>query len=275
MSQVTRPPSGRRSHGNGLADRAPPKVILSGQTGQQGRPPNTGDLVSDVEEALAGLETSEAVYAFWEANLPNFAAALERDPGNGRSAIQAITAKLKARLRALGGTASSAEPASRERPTGAVSAAQNGKSSEEPTTVEPSPPVSRAKERRVRDRDHLAFVARHPCLICGRRPAQAHHVRFAQPRAMAMKVSDEFTVPLCAGHHDAVHRTGDERAWWAARDIDALAVALRLWTASDKSVEFPSLSPPAHLPVAADAGAPARTGSRSRPAQDPSAPDGS
>ena len=54
-------------------------------------------------------------------------------------------------------------------------------------------------------------------VVCGRRPAQAHHVRFAQPRAMAMKVSDEFTVPLCVGHHDALHRVGDERAWWAAR----------------------------------------------------------
>jgi hypothetical protein len=26
-------------------------------------------------------------------------------------------------------------------------------------------------------------------------------------------VSDEFAVPLCRGHHRAVHRSRDERAW--------------------------------------------------------------
>jgi hypothetical protein len=36
--------------------------------------------------------------------------------------------------------------------------------------------------------------------LCGRRPSHAHHVRFAQARALGMKVSDEFTVPLCSVH---------------------------------------------------------------------------
>jgi hypothetical protein len=71
------------------------------------------------------------------------------------------------------------------------------------------------KEKRIRDKAHVAFVAKEPCLVCGRKPAQAHHIRFAQPRALGLKVSDEFTVPLCNGHHDSLHRTGDERAWWA------------------------------------------------------------
>lgn len=64
-------------------------------------------------------------------------------------------------------------------------------------------------------------------------PAYAHHLRFAQPRAMSLKVSDEFTVPLCAGRHDALHKTGDERAWWARHGIiEPLKMAERLWTAS-------------------------------------------
>jgi hypothetical protein len=50
---------------------------------------------------------------------------------------------------------------------------------------------------------------------------------------MGLKVSDEFTVPLCAGHHDAVHKTGDERAWWARHGIiEPLKFAERLWAAS-------------------------------------------
>jgi hypothetical protein len=39
--------------------------------------------------------------------------------------------------------------------------------------------------RRIRDREHVKFVAQHPCLICGRRPADGHHLRFVQNRAMA------------------------------------------------------------------------------------------
>ena len=42
--------------------------------------------------------------------------------------------------------------------------------------------------------------------VCGRQPCDAHHLRFAQNRAMGRKVSDEFTVPLCRGHHREVHR---------------------------------------------------------------------
>jgi hypothetical protein len=36
-----------------------------------------------------------------------------------------------------------------------------------------------------------------------------HHLRFAQPRALGRKASDEFTVPLCRVHHREVHRAGD------------------------------------------------------------------
>ena len=38
--------------------------------------------------------------------------------------------------------------------------------------------------RRVRDREHVKSVAKQPCLICGRSPADAHHLRFAQSRAL-------------------------------------------------------------------------------------------
>ena len=74
--------------------------------------------------------------------------------------------------------------------------------------------------RRIRDRDHVRFVAKQPCLICGRSPRMPHHLRFAQNRALGRKVSDEFTVPLCRGHHREVHRCGDEAAWWKKAGID-------------------------------------------------------
>jgi len=86
--------------------------------------------------------------------------------------------------------------------------------------------------KRHRDKDHLRRVAALPCLVCGRKPSQAHHVRYAQARGMALKVSDEFTVPLCSIDHDALHRSGDERAWWEERRIDPLPHAQRLWQES-------------------------------------------
>jgi hypothetical protein len=83
--------------------------------------------------------------------------------------------------------------------------------------------------RRIRDREHVKSVAKQPCLVCGRRPADAHHLRFAQSPALGRKVSDEFTVPLCRGHHREVHRCGDEAAWWDKTGMDPTAAARMLW----------------------------------------------
>jgi hypothetical protein len=69
-----------------------------------------------------------------------------------------------------------------------------------------------SEPRRHRDKAHLKFVASQPCLVCGRSPTDAHHLRFTQPRAIGRKVSDEFTVPLCRTHHRDNHSFGDEVA---------------------------------------------------------------
>jgi ERF superfamily len=83
--------------------------------------------------------------------------------------------------------------------------------------------------RRVRNKIHLRLVAKQPCLICGRRPCDAHHLRFAQPRGLGLKVSDEFAVPLCRGHHREVHRAGSEANWWTTTGVDAIGIARKLW----------------------------------------------
>ena len=86
-----------------------------------------------------------------------------------------------------------------------------------------------SEPRRHRDKTHLKFVASQPCLVCGRSPADAHHLRFTQPRAMGRKVSDEFTVPLCRTHHRDNHRFGDEQAWWGKQAIDPVEASRQLW----------------------------------------------
>ena len=104
-----------------------------------------------------------------------------------------------------------------------------------------------SEPRRFRDKDHVKFVARQPCLICGRRPSDAHHLRFAQHRALGRKVSDEFTVPVCRGHHRELHRCGDEAAWWIQAGIDPTVPARALWlethplpTALDQTGQTPN-----------------------------------
>jgi ERF superfamily len=95
--------------------------------------------------------------------------------------------------------------------------------------------------RRVRDKDHLRFVANQPCLICGRKPSDPHHLRVAQARALGRKPSDEFTVPLCRGHHRALHRHGDEAGWWERSGVDPLPLARELWL---KSRPLPAVTSP-------------------------------
>jgi hypothetical protein len=96
---------------------------------------------------------------------------------------------------------------------------------------------------------HRKFIARQPCLVYGRTPADPHHLRYVQPRALGRKVSGEFAAPLCRGHHRERRRAGDERRWWRERNIDPEPIALDLWRRShpDGSPERPlgPTAPPA------------------------------
>ena len=99
-----------------------------------------------------------------------------------------------------------------------------------------------SEPKRIRCKEHLSFVAEQPCLVCGRSPSHAHHIRYAQPRGLGLKVSDEFTVPLCAIHHSENHTTGNERRWWQQRNLDPLSVARRLWQNSRSADRTPNVA---------------------------------
>jgi hypothetical protein len=134
------------------------------------------------------------------------------------SDAQAVEAAFEARLNQLGelGLAGAKNPET------------NGQA---PRQLDRSTPaiITIIKPVRERDRDHLRFVATQPCLVCGRTPSDAHHLKFAEQRAMARKVSDRFAVPICRLHHRELHRRGNERAWWQSQGIDPLVIAADLW----------------------------------------------
>ena len=120
--------------------------------------------------------------------------------------------------------------------------------------------------RRYRNKAHLRYVAQQPCLLCGRKPSDPHHLRYMQPRALGRKASDEFSVPLCRIHHRLVHRVGNEAAWWKEAGIDPVDVARKLWDRTQRAegregAAQPELPGPSErdqmLPPAGDEGTPA------------------
>ena len=93
--------------------------------------------------------------------------------------------------------------------------------------------------RRVRNKQHLRYVASQPCLVCGRSPGHAHHVRYAQPRAMGRKVpmpddlGDDID-RIIAIWADCHHKYGDNGGWlfgdFSIADAMYAPVVLRLRT---------------------------------------------
>jgi DNA recombination protein Rad52 len=217
---VTRP---RGRHDNSRAVPLAP-LVLTGIDGASTRHENGKDFVLDVQRTLSRLNSVECIYEFWSVNLAGLTELRRRSNEDGVALVTSIIGGLKNRLREVGGNSSAN---SGETPNLTLPEADLRLPPREPNSL------LIPKEKRLRDRAHLQFVAGQPCLVCGRKPAQAHHLRFAQSRAMSLKVSDEFTLPLCNIHHDALHRSGDERAWWARHGlIDPLKIAARLWAAS-------------------------------------------
>jgi DNA recombination protein Rad52 len=197
--------------------RGPWLLSLSNGTGQSFS--NSNEFVVGLREALTNAADIEQLFAIWEGNVDTVRAISKHtNSSTPRGAIaQNLVAYMKSRAIAL------AKQGNR-RPT-----CDSGNN--------PRPKVDKnlltiAESKRFRSKEHLRFVAGQPCLICGRTPAHAHHVRYAQPRGLALKVSDEFTVPLCAIHHRENHAIGDERRWWLERKIDPLTVAAELWNKS-------------------------------------------
>jgi len=120
--------------------------------------------------------------------------------------------------------------------------------------------------RRIRDAAHLKYVASLPCLVCGRNPSHAHHLRFTLFRSLGRKPSDEWTVPLCPTHHRSLHDAGREGEWWQAKGFDAKAEAERLWRTTHRAMATDAAAPVQSVetqPVPSNAG---RDGTHPSPA---------
>ena len=198
---------------------------------------------SKIRERLEGIDDAEVLTAFWARNkgaveeLRKYLPDLVTEKGQHfGEVLEAIYKSCLNTIKSDGGAVSSRD---NQRPPKEMDQAQKANNTSNQKAV-----PSNNKEagvnaddtlfiekgpRRIRDKNHLRFVASLNCLVCGRNPSQAHHILYAQPRAMGRKVSDEWTVPLCAIHHRALHDFGGEQKWWKQQNIDPMEEALKLW----------------------------------------------
>jgi hypothetical protein len=197
-------------------------------------PPQSADLRNRLLIQLSPLSSSDDLVAWAKASLPLKNTLLEAD---ARAVEVAYETRLEQAAPFLSNPPQQARPAASDQAVNAQPLQGKGAADEAMQRLAPSDDGGNGlafpkESARKRNKAHLSFVRGQPCLICNQTPSDAHHLKFAQPRALGRKVSDEFTVPLCRSHHQALHRHGNEPAWWANLQISPLPVAGELWASS-------------------------------------------
>jgi DNA recombination protein Rad52 len=230
----------------------PVSWVLLGSTGEPlGKHQDPVTFCSAARQSLERLDDAESLKSFWKHNQGTVAELRKQLPllqtekgvhysdilrALYKSRLEEFVAQEKTALDKGSGDACDAAKAVPKRPhRGSVSNRTPQPGESRPTKIKIDP-IQRGP-RRVRDKEHLKYVASRNCVICGRTPSQAHHLRFTQPRALGRKVSDEWTVPLCAIHHRVLHEFGNEEEWWQKQGLNPTKEAERLWLSRHKLQE--------------------------------------
>lgn len=89
------------------------------------------------------------------------------------------------------------------------------------------------RKPRQHDSEYLDRIRKLPCLVCGRTPSEAAHIRYASAAAaktitgMGRKPDDRWTLPLCPEHHREQHKRG-EFDYFAEKRIDPIFICLAI-----------------------------------------------
>ena len=219
----------RKARGEKALSSIGPWVLRSASGAEEASFDKPSVFAGALRKAMAEAHDIELLFAVWEQNVETVRAlnrSLKQDQLTQSGIAPYLVNHLKRCAIALvkpGNRADGSDPQER---MANVPAAQSARPKIDKSVLIIS------ESKRVRCKKHLRFVASQACLICGRVPSHAHHVRYAQSKGLSLKVSDEFTVPLCAIHHHHLHTTGKEHEWWQEHKIDPLPVAERLWRES-------------------------------------------
>ena len=234
VSQATRSEVEAPAHGgptNGVGGSPAPSPLR--WRNRSGNPPvlsptESATLREQLLSEVRGIDSADQAAAWAQRTLPRKNTLLVSDS-------QVLEEAFRSRVAALGESGLDLDCSADESPATARDGTAPSSSTKRAATQRSRPTrldkavLAIPEPRRLRDKEHVKFVSRQACLICGREPADPHHVRFAQHPALGRKVSDEFTVPLCRVHHREVHRSRDEAQWWRSFRMDPLIVALKLW----------------------------------------------
>jgi hypothetical protein len=213
-----------------------PWVVRSESGAERLKFHKTSEFAAALRTAMSEARDIEMLFALWEQNVETVRA-INRSLGQQHLQKSGIAPQLVAYLKQCAVALAKHTNATQINSTQSTSTQQQLK----PAKIDKSVlPIGQSK--RIRSKDHLRYVASQPCAVCGRTPSHAHHVRYAQPRGLGLKVSDEFTVPLCATHHHHLHDTTREREWWLERKIDPLIIARALWQQSQKRLPDATLA---------------------------------
>jgi hypothetical protein len=215
--------------GGAKAKPATPSILRSSSGTKCASFEKPGEFAAALRKAMTEAEDIEILFAIWEKNVDTVRA-LNRRLKQDHLPNSGVAPQLVAHFKRCAIALVKSPPDSSHE-------AEDAPSIPRQFNRRPRPKIDKsvltiAEPKRIRCKEHLRYVASQPCLICGRLPSQAHHVRYAQSRGIGLKVSDEFTVPLCAIHHNHVHTTGKEQEWWQKQNIDPLIVARALWQES-------------------------------------------
>ena len=216
-----------RRRGAKVAPALGPWILRAASGTDQAIFEKPSEFAAALQTAMSEAEDIELLFAIWEHNVETVRVvnrAMRQDQLSKSGIAPQLVAHLKRCAIAL------VKPAVDGSPDSQSSAASDQLLGGKPKIDKSVLTIGQPK--RIRCKEHLRFVASQPCAICGRSPSHAHHVRHAQSRGLGLKVSDEFTVPLCATHHHQIHTTGKEREWWQQRNIDPLIIASALWQQS-------------------------------------------
>ena len=222
----------RKSRGGSAAPALGPWIMRSASGAEEASFDKPSEFAAALRKSMSEARDIEILFAIWEQNVDTVRA-LNKHLKQDHLPKSGVAPQLVAHLKRCAIALVKPHAAGTEEVQATSSQALNGGGRQK---IDKSV-LTISEPKRHRSKEHLQFVAQQPCLICGRSPSHAHHVRFAQSKGLALKVSDEFTVPLCAIHHSENHSTGDERKWWQKHNIEPLAIARRLWEESCKRGE--------------------------------------
>ena len=110
---------------------------------------------------------------------------------------------------------------------------------------------------RRKDDKHLAFLRTLNCIICGDNTStEACHIKMADARvakriaSSSLREDDRFCLPMCGAHHREQHSMG-ERKFWQGYGIDAVLMALAIYSVSGDAEEAERIMSARHVNILA------------------------